>query len=95
MSMSAVPPQIDHTGVQVYLAGLDGVASLHDLHIWPMSTTEIALTAHLCMPTGHPGDAFLTETAHELSHKFGIVHATIQIETSAQPACALAPDHVV
>lgn len=95
MSMNAVPPQIDHTGVQVYLAGLDGVASLHDLHIWPMSTTEIALTAHLCMPKGHPGDGFLTEAAHELSHRFGIIHATIQIETSAQPDCALAPDHVV
>ena len=95
MSMDAVPPQIDQSGVQAYLAGRDGVASLHDLHIWPISTTEIALTAHLCMPKGHPGDAFLSETAHELTHRFGIVHATIQIETSAITDCVLAPDHVV
>ena len=55
-------------------------ASLHDLHIWPMSTTEIALTCHLVMPAGHPGDAFIHDLCEELSHRFRIRHATLQIE---------------
>ena len=57
-----------------------GSTALHDLHIWGMSTTETALTCHLVMPGGHPGDATLSAIAHELHARFGIVHATIQIE---------------
>jgi len=95
MSLSAVPPGVDASAVQSYLSGLAGVSALHDLHIWPMSTTEIALTAHVVIPKGHPGDDFLIETAHELMHRFGIGHATIQIETSEDTVCALAPAHVV
>jgi cobalt-zinc-cadmium efflux system protein len=60
-----------------------------------MSTTETALTAHLVMPAGNPGDAFLTETCRELQRRFGIGHATLQVETSDNVDCALAPDHVV
>ena len=67
--------------MRAYLAGLPGVAAVHDLHIWPMSTTETALTAHLVVPGGHPGDAFLAEIAHELAHHHAIGHATVQIET--------------
>jgi cobalt-zinc-cadmium efflux system protein len=95
MSMNAVPPGIDPTKVRDFLEHLPGVTSVHDLHIWPMSTTETALTAHLLMPgSGHPGDAFLVEAARELDHDFGIGHATLQIEMTDE-ACALAPDHVV
>ncbi|MFA5948941.1 MAG: cation diffusion facilitator family transporter [Hyphomicrobium sp.] len=95
MSLSAVPSGIDASAVQSYLSGLAGVSALHDLHIWPMSTTEFALTAHVVMPEGRPGDVFLIETAHELMQRFGIGHATIQIETSEDTVCALAPAHVV
>lgn len=80
MALLAVPPGIDPVKVSAYLTGLPGVARVHDLHIWPMSTTESALTAHLIMPGGHPGDAFLTEVQHRLDHDFAIGHATVQIE---------------
>ena len=95
MSLSAVPPGVDPKQVRAYLEALPGVHELHDLHIWPMSTTEIALTCHLVMPGGHPGDAFLMETSHELHHQFGIGHTTMQTETSKESACVLAPDEVV
>jgi len=95
MSLAAVPPQIDPTAVRAFLGGRPGVASLHDLHIWPMSTTEVALTCHLVTPGGHPGDAFLHETAIELKRRFGVHHPTLQIETDPAVACALAPETVV
>jgi cobalt-zinc-cadmium efflux system protein len=96
MALSAVPPTIDPVQVRHYLRGVGGVADLHDLHIWPISTTETALTCHLVMPAGHPGDALLSEIAHELNHRFGIAHATLQVEMGdpAHP-CELLPDHVV
>lgn len=80
MGLLAVPESIDEGHVRTWLAGLPGIAAVHDLHIWPMSTTETAFTAHLVMPAGHPGDAALHEIAHELEHRFGIHHATIQVE---------------
>ncbi|MBX7514552.1 cation diffusion facilitator family transporter [Qipengyuania sp. GH38] len=80
MSLLAVPKNISEKSVRTYLASLDGVEAVHDLHIWPMSTTETALTAHLVMPAGHPGDEFLSEVADELEHHHRIHHATIQIE---------------
>ena len=80
MSLLAVPKGISEAKVRGYLAGLDGVSEIHDLHIWPMSTTETALTAHLVMPAGHPGDEFLREIAHELDHHHRIGHTTIQVE---------------
>jgi cobalt-zinc-cadmium efflux system protein len=81
--------------VRRYLESCAGVSAVHDLHIWPMSTTETALTAHLVVPGGHPGDEFLAITATRLRHSFGIGHSTLQIEISAESACHLAPDHVV
>jgi cobalt-zinc-cadmium efflux system protein len=81
MGLLAVPEKIDEAAVRSYLGGLPGVAAAHDLHIWPMSTTETALTVHLVMPAGHPGDAFLHDLAHELEHRFSIEHATVQVET--------------
>jgi cobalt-zinc-cadmium efflux system protein len=95
MSMAAVPTQIDPARVRAFLVSRTGVVAVHDLHIWPMSTTENALTCHLVMPDGHPGDAFLHELASELAKGFKIVHATVQIEVDPDVACALAPDEVV
>jgi cobalt-zinc-cadmium efflux system protein len=95
MSLDAVPGNIEAASVSGYLQQLPGVVQLHDLHIWPVSTTETALTCHLVMPGGHPGDQFLIETAHALAHRFAIGHTTIQIETSETTACAQAPDHVI
>lgn len=86
MSLLAVPKGISEGAVRGYLAGLDGVTEVHDLHIWPMSTTETALTAHLVMSDGHPGDAFLCEVARELKHRHRIGHTTIQVEVTRQCA---------
>ena len=95
LALHAVPAGIDPSEVRAYLAGLSGVASVHDLHIWPMSTTETALTCHLVMPAGHPGDAFLASATEFLSHRFRIAHATLQIEKGDAGVCILEPDHVV
>lgn len=95
MSLSAVPPAIDPENVRNYCEKLPGVLRVHDLHIWPISTTEVALTCHLVMPEGHPGDAFLTQTAAEMAQLFGIGHPTMQIETNEASFCKLAPDETV
>ena len=95
MALGAVPPGIDPSAVRNQLRAMPGVTGLHDLHIWPMSTTETALTVHLVMPGGHPGDRFLMEAAAELREHFRIGHATLQIEVSEDTECALAPDEVV
>ncbi len=83
MALLAVPDSIHEGEVRAYLAGLPGVTAVHDLHIWPMSTTETALTAHLVIPGGHRGDDLLHKVAHELEHRFHIGHATVQVETGA------------
>ena len=93
LGLLGVPEGIDEKAVRGFLAGLPGVSAVHDLHIWPMSTTETALTAHLVMPGGHPGDGFLHELAHELEHRFGIGHATVQVEMAAE--CGLEDEEVV
>jgi cobalt-zinc-cadmium efflux system protein len=96
MALQAVPPGIDPTDVRAQLLLVSGVSEVHDLHIWAMSTTSTALTAHLIMPAGHPGDACLADVAAALQKRFGIEHATIQVETGdpAHP-CVLVPDSVV
>lgn len=83
LGLLAVPRHIDEEAVRHYLAGLPGVEAVHDLHIWGMSTTESALTAHLVMPAGNNSDALLREIDHELGHHFGIRHTTIQVERNA------------
>ncbi|WP_414717062.1 cation diffusion facilitator family transporter [Tardiphaga sp. 42S5] len=95
MSLAAVPRGIDPVAVRGYLEQCPGVAQVHDLHIWPMSTTEVALTCHMVIPSGAPGDAYLMEVAARLKRDFGIEHATIQIEMDPNSACALAPEHVI
>lgn len=87
-----VPESIDPSTLRTWLAAQPGVVGVHDLHVWAMSTTDIALTAHLEMPAGHPGDAFLHELATVLGKQFGIHHVTVQIEigdaAGSGPVCA-------
>ncbi|MFL0357441.1 cation diffusion facilitator family transporter [Erythrobacter sp. GH1-10] len=87
MGLLAVPARIDVSEVRGHLAGLEGVKAVHDLHIWPMSTTETALTAHLVMPGAPCSDQFLHEIAHSLEDRFGINHATIQVERGEKDDC--------
>jgi cobalt-zinc-cadmium efflux system protein len=93
--LDAVPSEIDPKAVAEYLRGLPGVDDIHDLHVWAMSTTETALTCHLVMPNGHPGDEFLHQLDDQLRHKFRIAHPTIQIELGDAGTCTLAPEHMV
>jgi cobalt-zinc-cadmium efflux system protein len=97
LALGAVPNGINRVEVQKFLMSKKGVSKVHDLHIWGMSTTENALTAHLVMPAGHPGDSFLHHVSEELNVQFKIHHATLQIEFGNDPnhACALEPDEVV
>jgi cobalt-zinc-cadmium efflux system protein len=83
LALGAAPRDVDPAKVQAALAALPGVAAVHDLHIWAMSTTETALTCHLVMPAGHPGDAFLRAVAQAMQRDFGIGHTTVQVEFSA------------
>jgi cobalt-zinc-cadmium efflux system protein len=91
--LDAVPQGIELPAIHMYLSELPGVVAVHDLHVWALSTTETALTAHLVMPAGSTGDAFLSRVGMELHNRFGIEHATIQIETGnflqpcAQKSC--------
>jgi cobalt-zinc-cadmium efflux system protein len=89
LALDGVPRGIALSDVRDYLGALDGVAEVHDLHIWAMSTNETALTAHLVRPDG-TDDAFLHRVCEELSHRFNIHHATLQIEASGE-VCKLAP----
>ncbi|GJE73945.1 cation diffusion facilitator family transporter [Methylorubrum suomiense] len=91
MALAAVPPRIDPQAVRACLAGRPGVVGLHDLHIWSMSTTEVALTAHLVV-ADIPEGRFLKETAEALRARFGIHHTTLQIELEGRTACTLAQD---
>jgi cobalt-zinc-cadmium efflux system protein len=94
LSLNAVPHGIDPNAVRTFLEGLPGVARIHDLHIWAMSTTETALTVHLVMPNGSAGDQFLLQVSQQLHGKFAIDHPTVQVETDGE-GCKLAPDHVI
>jgi cobalt-zinc-cadmium efflux system protein len=89
LSMQAVPKGIVLAEVRTYLEGLPGIAGVHHLHVWAMSTTENALTVHLVFPAGHPGDAVLAQVSAALSHKFRIHHPTIQIEIADGANCAI------
>jgi cobalt-zinc-cadmium efflux system protein len=95
LALDAVPAGIEPETVRRHLLGVAGVAAIHDLHIWALSTTETAMTCHLVMPAGHPGDAALMRIAEDVHRTFGIGHATLQVETGGEATCALEPDHVV
>ena len=95
MALDAAPRGIDVGAVRAWLGDLPGVEEVHDLHVWAMSTTETALTAHLIRAPDDDGDGFLHAACDGLSHRFGIGHATLQVETGASAACRLAPAEVV
>jgi cobalt-zinc-cadmium efflux system protein len=80
LSLDAVPRRIDPAEVEAYLTSLPGVLAAHDLHIWAMSTTEVALTVHLVKPDAVVDDALLSQIGSELARRFGIGHATVQLE---------------
>jgi cobalt-zinc-cadmium efflux system protein len=89
LALDAVPAHIDRPAVEAWLADLPGVTAVHDVHIWAMSTTEVAMTAHLVRPGEGLDDAFLHTACDTLDHRFGIGHATLQIEAGS--ACERAP----
>jgi cobalt-zinc-cadmium efflux system protein len=95
LALDAAPKEIDVAEVRDWLAARPGVVEVHDLHIWAMSTTETALTAHLIRPANAGADNFLHATCDELARRFKIGHATLQVETDTGAACPLAPAEVV
>jgi cobalt-zinc-cadmium efflux system protein len=96
LAIDSVPKHVDLELVRGYLVGLPGVTEVHDLHIWALSTTEIALTVHLVRPKAEVDDDWLDQVGHELHDRFGIVHPTIQVESGrGANGCRLAPDDVV
>jgi cobalt-zinc-cadmium efflux system protein len=90
LAMDGVPPEVDAEAVRAFLAARPGVASVHDLRIRAHSTTVNEVTAHLVMPAGHPGDAYLAAVAADLRARFGILRATIQVELGDGPTCQAA-----
>ncbi len=96
LALDAVPDGIDPESVKQYLAGLPGVVDVHDFHVWAMSTTETALTAHLVMPTDSCHPRFLSDVARELERRYRIQHSTLQVEVPEAPdECHLASDESV
>ena len=80
LSIDGVPRGLDPEEVRNWLQSQPGVEGMHDLHIWPISTTETALTVHLLMPYPPADDVFLHDLAHQLQERFKISHATFQVE---------------
>lgn len=96
LALDSVPRGIDPDAVRAYLQQLEGVTEVHDLHIWGLSTTQTALTVHLVRPQAQVDDDWLADVAHTLHDRFGIAHATIQIENGAgRQACRLSLDEVI
>lgn len=96
LALDAVPASVDHAAVDAYLRALPDVIEVHDLHIWALSTTETALTAHLVRSAGSFDDGVTMRVAQAMKQDFGIGHVTIQLETAAESMrCALAPEEVV
>lgn len=87
LALDAAPPSADVQAIEAFLTGCDGVTEVHDLHVWAMSTTEVALTAHIVRPGHDGGDAFRSTLAEALEHRFGLRHATLQIEQSHGEHC--------
>jgi cobalt-zinc-cadmium efflux system protein len=92
LALDAVPKNINPAEVEAYLSGIAGISEIHDLHIWSMSTTEVALTVHLVKSDGQLDDELLSQINKELSHKFRITHTTLQLEQGIiSHPCAQAP----
>jgi len=92
--LDAVPTHIDPSAVERYLAGLPGVQGVHDIHIWSMSTTEVALTAHLVVPWSTCSPKLVHDAVTEIERRFHIAHATIQIEPTDLDACRQGSERV-
>jgi cobalt-zinc-cadmium efflux system protein len=95
LALAGVPANVDAGKVNAYLAAQPGVSEVHDVHIWAMSTTETALTAHLVIPGGYPGDATIDGIVAHLREEFSIHHCTLQVEqgTTEHAGCALRETH--
>jgi cobalt-zinc-cadmium efflux system protein len=95
LALSAVPPNIDVGKIDAYLRQCTGVTDIHDLHIWGMSTTENALTVHLVIPGGYPGDSYMDNIMQTLKEQFSVHHSTLQIELGTTThECSLSPSAV-
>ncbi len=94
LALDAVPAGIDLPAVAEYLAAQPGITAIHDLHVWGMSTSESALTVHLVKPDGLLDDSLLAQVSDALHTKFGIAHATIQLEQGADHECRLSSEHI-
>jgi cobalt-zinc-cadmium efflux system protein len=86
LALDTAPSAVDMSEVRAFLADCPGVSAVHDLHVWPLSTTETALTAHLVRADGG-GDEFLKGVCRELNHRFRIGHATLQVEIESLEGC--------
>lgn len=95
MSLHASPAAVDLLEIGAFLRSKSGVQTVRDLHVWPLSTTETALTAHLLIPGGYPGDGYTVALAAELKERFGVDHVTVQIETDPSTPCSLESEDVV
>jgi len=92
MLFDGVPDSVDPQAVQECLAALPGVTRVHDLHIWAMGTSQVALTAHLVMPQGHADDAFLAQATQQMHDRFAITHVTLQVmKLPFSPSCGQQP----
>jgi cobalt-zinc-cadmium efflux system protein len=89
MALSGVPHDTDIADVRAALLRLPGVEDVCDLHVWPLSTRDTAMSCHLVMPAGHPGDAFLSEAARVMKARFNIIHPTFQIDFEKHVNCPL------
>ena len=87
LALDAVPSGIDVAEIREYLLGLPAVVDVHHLHVWGLSTSEVALTVHLVLAAGLEDNMLLSAINHELQERFGIGHATIQFEAAGQPEC--------
>jgi len=95
LALDGVPREVEIEKVRAFLGALPGVDAVHDLHVWAMSTSEIALTAHLVMEWSACPPPFLAGLEHELADRFGIAHATVQIDPTGDAVCARDADGAV
>ena len=95
LALDAAPRGMDVEAVRAWLLARPGVTEVHDLHVWAMSTTETALTAHVTRPENLDGDSFLHDTCEGLASKFGIGHSTLQVEVGHSASCRLASVHAI
>ncbi|MFM0269281.1 cation diffusion facilitator family transporter [Paraburkholderia aspalathi] len=94
MALDAVPPGVSLQDIRDYLAGQPGVTDVHDLHVWALSTTGNALSAHLVMPAGHPGDESIDAIVVTLRERFSMQHATLQVDLgTTEHRCAMDHSH--